>query len=202
MSIRKKQDQEAGVALILAMFALLLLSAIALAMVFSSNTETSISVNYRDKHSAIYGALAGLQEARDRIHPLTGDLGVGANLSARGLKIVPTGLPSTSGASRAYVLYLINPAPGETVAPWNPSNKYFDTELCHESYFVNNLGVTGYLSGRRNTLPGHHGLGPKRERLVRLVRQQPVSPRNRGCSHTRGRLPTQGCQRQQNSTDL
>jgi len=144
MSVRKKQDQEAGVGLILAIFALLLLSGIALAMVFSSNTETSISVNYRDKHSAIYGALAGLQEARDRIHPLTGDLGVGANLSARGLKIVPTGLPSTSGASGAYVLYLINPAPGETVAPWNPSNKYFDTELCHESYFVNNLGVTGY----------------------------------------------------------
>jgi hypothetical protein len=144
MSIRKKQDQEAGVALILAMFALLLLSAIALAMVFSSNTETSISVNYRDKHSAIYGALAGLQEARDRIHPLTGDLGAGANLSAGGLKIVPTALPSTSAPN---VLYLINPAPGETVAPWNPSNKYFDTELCHESYFVSNLGVTSVAAG-------------------------------------------------------
>lgn len=144
MSIRKKQDQEAGVALILAMFALLLLSAIALAMVFSSNTETSISVNYRDKHSAIYGALAGLQEARDRIHPLTGDLGVGANLSAGGLSILPTALPSTSAPN---VLYLINPASGETVAPWNPSNKYFDTELCHESYFVNNLGVTSVAAG-------------------------------------------------------
>jgi hypothetical protein len=144
MSIRKTQDHEAGVALILAIFALLLLSAIALAMLFSSNTETSISVNYRDKHSAIYGALAGLQEARDRIHPLTGDLGVGANLSAGGLKIVPTALPSTSAPN---VLYLINPAPGETVAPWNPSNKYFDTELCHESYFVSNLGVTSVAAG-------------------------------------------------------
>lgn len=144
MSTRKKQDQEAGVALILAIFALLLLSAIALAMVFSSNTETSISVNYRDKHSAIYGALAGLQEARDRIHPFTGDLGAGTNLSAGGLKIVPTALPSTAAPN---VLYLINPAPGETVAPWNPSNKYFDTELCHESYFVTNLGVTSVAAG-------------------------------------------------------
>jgi len=144
MSSRKKQDQEAGVALILALFALLLLSAIALAMVFSSNTETSISINYRDKQSAIYGALAGLQEARDRIHPLTGDLGAGTNLSAGGLNILPTGLPSTTAPN---VLYLINPAPGETVAPWNPSNQYFDTELCHESYFVNNLGVTSVAAG-------------------------------------------------------
>lgn len=144
MSIGKKQDQEAGVALILAIFGLLLLSAIALAMLFSSNTETSISVNYRDKQSAIYGALAGLQEARDRIHPLTGDLGAGTNLSTGGLNIVPTALPSTSAPN---VLYLINPASGETVAPWNPSNQYFDTELCHESYFVNNLGVTAMAAG-------------------------------------------------------
>ena len=141
--IKKKQDQD-GVALILALFSMLLLSAIALAMLFSSDTETSISVNYRDKQSAIYGALAGLQEARDRIHPLAGDLGVGANLSAGGLNIVPTALPSTSAPN---VLYLLNPAPGETVAPWNPSNKYFDTELCHESYFVNNLGVTPVAAG-------------------------------------------------------
>ena len=131
-------------ALILAIFGLLLLSAIALAMLFSSDTETSISVNYRDKQSAIYGALAGLQEARDRIHPLTGDLGVGTGLSAGGLNIVPTALPSTSAPN---VLYLINPASGETVAPWDPTNKYFDTELCHESYFVNNLGVTAGTAG-------------------------------------------------------
>jgi hypothetical protein len=144
MSIRKKQDQEAGVALILAILGLLLLSAVALAMLFSSNTETSISINYHDKQSAIYGALAGLQEARDRIHPLTGDLGAGANLSAGGLNIVPCALPSTSAPN---VLYLINPSPGETVAPWNPSNQYFDTELCHESYFVNNLGVTSAAAG-------------------------------------------------------
>src|SRR5690242_2431220 len=144
MNITKKRDSENGVTLILGIFALLLLSAIALAMLFSTDTETTISVNYRDKQSAIYGALAGLQEARDRIHPLSGDLGAGTNLSAGGLNILPTALPSTSAPN---VLYLINPASGETVAPWDPSNKYFDTELCHESYFVNNLGVTGVAAG-------------------------------------------------------
>ena len=145
MSIRKMRDrEESGVALILAILGLVLLSAIALAMLFSADTETLISVNYRDKQSAIYGALAGLQEARDRIHPLTGDLGAGTNLSAAGLNILPTALPSTSAPN---VLYLINPASGETVAPWDPSNKYFDTELCHESYFVSNLGVTSVAAG-------------------------------------------------------
>src|ERR1035438_3941546 len=116
MRITEKRDQESGVVLILAILGLLLLSAIALAMLYSADTETSISVNYRDKQSATYGALAGLQEARDRLHPLTGDLGAGTNLSAGGLSILPTALPSTSAPN---VLYLINPASGETVAPWN-----------------------------------------------------------------------------------
>ena len=45
------------------------------------------------------------------------------------------------------MLYIINPAAGETVAPWDPTNKYFDTELCQEAYFVNNLGVTAGTAG-------------------------------------------------------
>src|SRR5262249_25849775 len=110
MSIAKHRDNEDGVVLILAILGLLLLSAIALAMLYSTDTETTISVNYRDKQSAIYGALAGLQEARDRVHPLTGDLGTGTNLSAGGLGILPTALPATASPN---VLYLINPASGE-----------------------------------------------------------------------------------------
>ena len=119
MRVRGKCDAQRGVALFLTIFALLLLSAVAIAMLYSSDTETTISVNYRDKQAAIFGVLAGLQEARDRIHPLTGDLGPGTNLSSGGLNIVPTALPSTSAAN---VLYIVNPAPGETVAPWDPTN--------------------------------------------------------------------------------
>jgi hypothetical protein len=144
MRFRGKRDAQRGVALFLTVFALLLLSGIAIAMLFSSDTETTISVNYRDKQAAIFGTLAGLQEARDRIHPLTGDLGPGTNVPSGGLNIVPTALPSTSAAN---VLYIINPAPGETVAPWDPTNRYFDTELCHETYFVANLGVTAGTPG-------------------------------------------------------
>ena len=100
MKVRGRRDAQRGVALFLAVFGLLLLSAIAIAMLFSSDTETTISVNYRDKQAAIFGVLAGLQEARDRIHPLTGDLGPGTNLSSGGLNIVPTALPSSTVSKR------------------------------------------------------------------------------------------------------
>lgn len=144
IKISGKRDAQRGVALFLTVFALLLLSGIAIAMLYSSDTETTISVNYRDKQAAVFGALAGLQEARDRIHPLNGDLGPGTNVASGGLNIVPTALPSTSAPN---VLFIINPAAGETVAPWDPTNKYFDTELCQEAYFVNHLGVTAGTPG-------------------------------------------------------
>ena len=126
----RSQDKEEGIALLLAIVALLLITAAGLALMFSSDTETAISVNYRDKQVAIYGALAGLEEARNRIHPTQGDLKA----------IVPKGLPTTG---QQNVLYILNPANGETVAPWDPSNPYFDQELCQE----NVLGMTQGPSG-------------------------------------------------------
>src|SRR5258708_35610307 len=62
---------ERGIALIIVLFSLLLLSVIGLGMMYSTNMETSINYNYRDKQVAFYAALAGLQEARDRIQPST-----------------------------------------------------------------------------------------------------------------------------------
>src|SRR5947208_5791391 len=86
------QRNERGVALLIALFALLLLSVVGLGMMYSTNMETSINSNYRDKQVAFYAALAGLQEARDRIQPSTGDIPT------------PTALPSTSFQNIIYVL--------------------------------------------------------------------------------------------------
>lgn len=132
--MRTTRKRERGAALLLTVFALVLLTGLGLAMLYSSDTETSISMNYRDKQVAFYAALSGLQEARDRIHPLTGDLGPKAD--GTGLNIVPKAPPALGSKN---VLYIINPSPGETVAPWDPANKYFDTELCQE----NVLGLSG-----------------------------------------------------------
>jgi hypothetical protein len=130
--------QERGVALLMTIFGLLLLTAVAVAMMYSSDSETMISVNYRDKQVATYSAVSGLQEARQRVHPIFGDLAT-ANL-------VPTQIPTTANGQ---VLYILNPDPtkGETVAsiaPWlytigGKVNPYFDQELCQE----NMMGLVG-----------------------------------------------------------
>ena len=130
--------QERGVALLMTIFGLLLLTAVAVAMMYSSDSETMISVNYRDKQVATYAALSGLQEARQRVHPEFGDLAL-ANL----------GTDETPTTANGQVLYIINPdyTKGESVAsiaPWKYQingkvNPYFDQELCQE----NMLGLAG-----------------------------------------------------------
>jgi hypothetical protein len=146
----RKDRRERGIALLLTIFGLLLITAVAVAMLYSSDSETMISVNYRDKEAATYAALSGLQEARDRLQPLTGDLATGG--------LAPTALP---GPANGQVLYIVNPGPGETVAtvaPWkatiggNP-NPYFDKELCQESMTA--LGPTGTVGVPCTTTPSN-----------------------------------------------
>jgi hypothetical protein len=127
-SIGKPPRQtESGVALLMTIFGLLLLTGVIMAMLYASDSETMISVNYRDKQTASYAAMSGLQEARERIQPVFGDLATNG--------LLPTKTPDGGG----YVLYIINPKPGEVVQPWNPANAYFDQELCQEGM----LGLVG-----------------------------------------------------------
>ena len=69
MKRSSQKSQERGMALLVAMFTLVLLSVIGLGLMYSTNMETIINANYRDKQLAMYGALSGLQEARDRLQP-------------------------------------------------------------------------------------------------------------------------------------
>ncbi len=117
------RTNERGAAMLVALFTLVLLSVIGLGLMYSTNMESSINANYRDKQLSLYAAMAGLQEARDRIQPAT------HNITA------PTDVPLLTAAN---VIYIINPKGGETVAPWDITNKYADTELCQESI----LGLT------------------------------------------------------------
>ena len=115
---RGTRDQR-GVALILALFALMVVTSIGLAMMYSADTETSVNSNYRDEQAAYFGAKAGLEEARDRMQTTAG-----ATISAS----LPSALPGAVGG----VLYLLNPAGSETVAPWSTTNQYLDDEICKE----------------------------------------------------------------------
>ena len=113
--------EERGVALFVALFALLIVTAVAMGMMFLADTETTINANYRDDQASFYAAKAGLEEARDRMRA---NAGIGITVAGS----LPTALPGTAGG----VLYVINPANGETVAPWATSSKYFDDEICKQ----------------------------------------------------------------------
>ncbi len=113
-SIRK----ESGVALLMALFALMLLTGIAFAMLFSTDMENSINRNYREQQRAYFAAQAGLAEVRERM-----------TISNTGAHLV-VGPPTMPGTANS-VLYVINP---NTVDPTNPADRFFDTELCHEGF--------------------------------------------------------------------
>ena len=137
------RKQEQGIALIIALFALLLLSAIAMGMMYMADTENSVNVNYRDAQSSFYASQGGIQEARLRI---LNDSSTAATRTPMGNipLITPTQMPGNGNAQGVY--YIINNA---AAAPWNDANnnKYRDDELCKEQYPITggsaNVGTTG-----------------------------------------------------------
>ena len=58
--IRKRRN-EAGIALLIAIFVLLLISVVAIALLVSSDTESALAGNYRSSTGVYYAALAGVE---------------------------------------------------------------------------------------------------------------------------------------------
>lgn len=114
----EQNRRERGVALLIAIFALLLISVVAIALIVSSGTDSALASNYRSSSRAYYASLAGIEEARGRL------LATDAN---------PIVLPATP-MDLTQVVYIINPLNGEAVAPQNTSNPttYPDTEYKQE----------------------------------------------------------------------
>lgn len=119
MKLQKRNER--GVALLLALFAMVIITSIGLSMMYLSNSETTVNTNFRDEQVAYYAAQSGLQEARDRMSSAAGS---GITISAS----LPTALPGAANG----VLYILNPTGSETVAPWTTTNAYFDDEICKE----------------------------------------------------------------------
>ncbi|HKW60966.1 MAG TPA: pilus assembly PilX N-terminal domain-containing protein [Candidatus Acidoferrum sp.] len=65
----RRRRSEAGIALLIAIFVLLLISVVGIAVVVSSDTESHLTGNYRSSTEAYYDALAGVEEARARLRP-------------------------------------------------------------------------------------------------------------------------------------
>ncbi|HWR49833.1 MAG TPA: hypothetical protein VN428_01920 [Bryobacteraceae bacterium] len=114
------RNSQRGVALLMCMFALLLITAIAMALMFMTDTETSINSNYRDTQRAYFAASAGLQEARVRL------------MEGAAPTVTPAGMPAAGNATGVY--YILNSNGTDAVEPWTLSSKYFDDQLCHEKF--------------------------------------------------------------------
>jgi hypothetical protein len=115
---------ELGVALLIAIFVLLLISVVAIALIVSSSTESAIAGNYRTATAVYYAALAGLEEGRGRLLSKNSNA---FSFTAPTL-LPPPGTPLAVGQP----FYIVNPVGGETVAPWDPTSPYPDTEFTPE----------------------------------------------------------------------
>jgi len=138
---KTNRKQEQGVALLLALLALMLLSAIAAGMMFMSSTETSIGANFKSEEQAYFSARAGVEEVRDRMlvnNPNT----INASL--------PTTLPAAGGG----VLYVLNGATPANITGLG-SSLMADDELCHDFSYGGMTSVPANV--RCTTLPAGTG---------------------------------------------
>jgi len=151
-----RSASERGVALLLAIFALLLVSSVAIALIVASGTETSMTANYRSSTQVFYAGYAGLEEARGRMWP--------GNPNALGAFVLPV-----NGAPLAVnqVRYILNPSAGEVVQPANlaADNPYRDVEYQQEF----GIPVTAAVVQTTNSVSGVAGLAGPLYKWVRIT---------------------------------
>src|SRR2546427_9720264 len=100
MSMRKMhRNGERGISLVVALLALMLLSAVAIGMMFMSSTEAAVSSNFKSEETAYFAARAGVEELRDRM--LASPPSPGGAFSLDGS--VPSGLPRAGNSWAVYV---------------------------------------------------------------------------------------------------
>jgi hypothetical protein len=118
--------RQAGSALLIAIFALLLISVVGIALLVSTGADSSLAGNYRTSTAAYYAAAAGLEEARGR-------------LLWRNQSYIGDALSSYLTADVHNVLYIINAAGAETVNPLDTTSSYADKE--YDTEFLPNWGL-------------------------------------------------------------
>jgi hypothetical protein len=130
--VRKKSER--GVALIIAIFTMMLISVIATALILTAGTASAIKTNYKNSMQAFYDARAGLEEGRSRLWAFhtdpQGNLDTIRTTSVSPNNCVGSPMPINQ------VCYIVNPDPttSETVDPTNSTNAYVDTEYANELF--------------------------------------------------------------------
>jgi hypothetical protein len=126
----KQMKSQRGIAMMVALLALLLLAAIGMGLMFMADTENSVNNNYRDSQKAYFAARAGAEQARLLI-------ATDANINAKTFGLdgkMPSSVLNTG------MIYLVNPTSGEAIDPTTAAgntlaaNPYLDDQLCWEKY--------------------------------------------------------------------
>jgi hypothetical protein len=158
--IRGRRRQESGTALLIALFSLLLVAVVAIAMVIASGTESSLSGNYKSATTVYYAARAGLEEARGRMHPKNPDYLNKGGPIFNGATFIP---PATMQLTE--VRYIIND-PG--ASPNTPGNPYYDQEYFSEfNVAIENRNVF--------TIPSVSGVSGTQGPPYKWVRINPIT---------------------------
>jgi Tfp pilus assembly protein PilV len=122
----KRLKTQRGVAMMVALLALLLLAAIGMGLMFMADTENSVNNNYRDSQKAYFAARAGAENARLLLAKDTN------------LQNTVFGLDMPAAGDKNGLLYLTNGVVGENISP--TAALYLDDQLCWEQYA--GLGLT------------------------------------------------------------
>jgi len=140
----RNRPNESGVALLLSILALLLLSAIAVSMMYMSSTETSVNASFKNEETEYFAVRAGLEEIRDRMIPGTAPYSIngvdGINPNAPNPQCpgeancyLPTQLPAAGNGGVVYLLQSRMTTANIFTAPTATTpNQLFDDELCHD----------------------------------------------------------------------
>jgi hypothetical protein len=137
-SHKTQQKTEQGFSLIVALLALMLLSAVAVGMMFIASTETAVSSNFKSEETAYFAARAGVEEVRDRMLPSPPS--PGGAFSINGLLPAPTAMPGIGNPWALYILNGQNPQTGANMSMADVTglttsgNILADDELCHDFY--------------------------------------------------------------------
>lgn len=108
-------SRERGVALLLALIVILLLSGLAVSLALLTDSEVRLGQTAQAQGRVFNAAMGGLEEARGRLNGSAPDT-------------ITASLPTTI----SQVLYIVNSSSSDPVQPTNSSSKYYDSEYSHE----------------------------------------------------------------------
>jgi Tfp pilus assembly protein PilX len=155
--LRVRAGREDGVALIVALLAIVLMTALGMALMLNSQTETMISANYRDATEAEYAADAGIERVMDDVLTvpdwntlLTSPDGVKAGVTSAFIgssNVSNITLPDGRTLDLAAATNMINCAKTTTC-----SDADMDTSTVDRPWGVNNPRFRLYAWGQMNDI--------------------------------------------------